>query len=158
MTDAFDHKMREIAASSASNGGPTIKDVLEALAASHEDSERRLQVMHDALRTHLEEHIDRIDERLAAMPASIKAEICAEYLAKYQTHLETHHAASPRRSSDPGGQDWRGDRVASEPLSREMDRQHWLMWLVGSKAGTLAVAVLTATLIICVNLLIYGRP
>ena len=167
---SFDDVMADIAIRSATNGGPGIVDVLEAIRASHEDARKAT----GRIASHLDSEAGKIDRTLqehftearerdarlakletaaAACPALIaegRRETDAEHKAFHKEYLATlvlpSLMAAPKRRDDPEGENFEGDR------------RTYLMWVIGSKIGYVALAVLVALIVMVGNYLVLGRP
>jgi hypothetical protein len=188
MSDAFDRKMQAIATRAAANGGPSPQDLLEAMSAGHEAAQEAaaelatelakerndvaLQLgrisshleseaghIDAALRAHFKEAASR-DERLLklelaasacpALVATAKRDVIDEHKAFHKEYLATLTAVPvlglERRKTDAPGE------------SYEDARRTYLMWVVGSKVGYVALAVLVAILVMAGNYIFFGHP
>ena len=172
MADRFEKAMQAIALRSASNGGPTIQDVLEALVAKAEDDDEQhvesMQALEESKRV-MEKHCkeaevrDRRISELAAWQEEWERD-CPRRLQRAVEEADTAHGkrhdeyvasltAEPRRAGDPKTADHRDER-----RSGEQDRQVWLMWLVGSKVGYILIAVIITAINVLLNYVWFGHP
>lgn len=147
MTDQTESKVRQWAL--RTNGDPlTNQDIVELVLAVDSDSDARHQEtldmvlpMIDAYRAHCDEAEQRWGECQARFirieddyltSGGARTLIDAEHAARHGDHMRDHHA--PRRASDAPEDNHRAERRDGE----DERRQHWLMWLIGSKVATWA--------------------
>ena len=148
---SFDDVMADIAIRSATNGGPGIVDVLEAIRASHTETKR-------VLSAHFTEAKAR-DQRIADLEAASSScpvileqhkrdiiDAHRDFHSKYVDSLVVPLIGVARRKGDPEDANW------------ESDRRTYLMWIIGSKIGYVALAVLVALIVMVGNYLVLGRP
>lgn len=161
--------MSDIAIRGATNGGPTIADVLEAIRASHKDSQRAV----GRVASHLESeqgHVDKIlkdhfseassrDERIRKLEATAAA--CPGVLDQHKSSvLEAHYDFHNKYVASVAGQQLVQVRRASDPPGEdhESDRRTYLMWVIGSKVSYIAFAALIVLVTVAINYVVYGRP
>ena len=149
---SFDDVMADIAIRSATNGGPGIVDVLEAIRASHTETKRVLSAHFTEARER-DARLAKLETAAAACPALIsegRRDTDAEHKAFHKEYLATlvlpSLMAAPKRRDDPEGENFEGDRST------------YLMWVIGSKIGYVALAVLVALIVMVGNYLFLGRP
>jgi hypothetical protein len=112
MSGHFDKAMQDIAIRSAENGGPTIKDVLTAMRASHTDAQETAALLAEKV-----ESAARLRESeredLHAWQESQAARCAAEHKKLFEQEFSAAaRRREPRRSDDAPGVDYRPDGVA----------------------------------------------